>query len=493
MGNLIDQSGKRDLDTEFDYPQILNIKVYRELFRRTAIANKAVRIFPDECAATPPDLYEREKFPLTAWEKRWNEVSTRLKIPYYVHRWDIAQRLGRYGCLFIGLNDRRVLKAPVAGVAEDGSKIPRRGNAKPRDVNFLRPLAEDLCEVVRTEKDWRSPRHGQPTLYRLKLSPTSDDFGRGPFAAEIDPDDTVGEDQEPLVHWTRVVHAAENLESCEWRAMPVLEPISNLIWDCRKVLGSAAEMWYKGAFPGISFETHPGLSEFVDVDMDDLKDEIEAYQNGMQRFLRLVNMSAKSLAPQVADPSNHMNQLLRLIAAVIGVPLPIFMGAEAGKSDGGQNTTTWNRRLTLRNKNHVEAKLYRPLADRFMLLDVLPTVASYICDWKDLNTQTEKDRADVALKLTQALLQYVTSGAMNLVPPRQYFVQFLKFSDATAQAMIESAGGEAKIKSMLKELVKKEAGNTPGTKPGDPTRRTGAGGSRNGQARRRSTAVKRST
>lgn len=494
---LIDQDGKRDLDTECHYPQQLNIKVYRELFSRVAIANKAVRIFPDECSAVRPEIFQREKFPVTPWEKKLKQFEVKQDFFGNLHRWDVATRLGRWGGLLIGLNDGRAMKRPVAGISEAGLKIPRRGLAKPRDILYLRPLAEDHLEVVRTEKDPNSPRYKQPTMYRL-VTDSKTHAGGVTSPSDIMFDDDFDEEYDvteggPLVHWHRVVHSAENIESCPWRAMPILQPIANVIWDCRKVLGSSAEMFYKSAFFGISFETHPGLSEFVDVDMDELKDEIDAYQHGLQRFLRLVNMSAKPLASQVSSPKEHMLELYRLISAVIGVPLPILLGADQGKSDAGLNSATWNRKLTLRNQNYLEPRMIRPAIDRFMLMDALPLVDEYFCEWRDLNTQTEKDRADVALKLTQALLQYVTSGAMNLVPPRQYFVQFLKMTDEVAEEMIRSAGGEGKIKKMLKELVKKDAGNTPGTKPGDPSRRTGAGGSRNGQARRRKTAVKRSS
>jgi hypothetical protein len=489
---LIDQSGRRDLDKEFDYPETLDIRVYRQLFKRNGLANKVVRVYPDECAATKPRVYETEKPGETPWEKQVGALVTAQNLWAQLHKLDVLSGLGCYGGLLCGVSDGRPLSKPVAGVNDDGTKGDRRGMRKPRKLLFTVPLAEDQLRVVKVERDTGNPRFGQPKLYAATLDNSVN--GNGLSSPVFDPDD-FGSDlrkgEEVAVHWSRVVHVADGALSCRWKGTPRLEPVANYVWDARKVIGSAAEMFFKGGFPGLSIQTHPGVTEFLDVDLDQIRDEVDAYQNGLQRFLRLVNMDAKSLAVQVADPSKHLDWLVRLISAVIGVPMSILIGTEGGNPAAGVAVATFNRRLTLRLYDHVAVNVIRPFFDRMMLLDVLPTLDSYFVEWPDLQTQTEKDKADVGMKLTQALLQYVTSGAFYLVRPKAFFTLYLKFTDEEAESMVAAAGGEDAIISKLKEMVKKTAGNTPGTSGTNPTARTGAAGQRNGLARKRKSAVKR--
>lgn len=485
--NLLDQDGQRDLDKEFHYPVVLNMPVYRQLYFRNGIARKLVRVYPDECAAVKADIYETERDQQTPWERRFAEVRHRFRLDSMVHRVDVQSGIGSYGGLLVRTNDGRNLRQAPAGVNADGTKGTRR-STKRREVVFIRPLAQDHCKVAKVEKDDRNPRYGLPTEYEVDLDSLDPETGMKVSDVTGDLDDDTSAGNKVRVHWSRIVHVpSDGLEESEWYGTPRLMPVANTVWDLRKVLGSAAEMWFRGAFMGISFETTGTGAEYYDVDMDDLKDEIEAFQHGFQRFLRLVNMKANPLAPQIEDPTNHAKQLLNILAAVTGIPLPILMGSEVGKADGGQNITAWNRRLILRNHDHVEPYIWRPLIDRLTLLDVLPETRNPVfVTWRDLHTQTEKDRADVALKLTQALLQYVTSGAFNLVSPRQFFTNVLKFTDDVANAMITEAGGEKKLLAKLSSLVKADAGLTPGTSGTNPARRTNASGQRNATGRGRS-------
>lgn len=486
--NLIDQDGKRDLDREFKYPVVLNMQVYRQLYSRNAIARKIVRVYPDECAAIKPDIYETEKDIITPWERRFSFVRQKHRLDHMIHRIDVQSGLDSYGGLLIRTNDGRSLRQAPAGVNPDGTKGIRR-SPKPREIVFIRALAADHCKVAKVEKDDRNPRFGLPTEYEVDLDAIEPQSGLkvSDITGDFDDDEAIG--NKVRVHWSRIVHVpSDGLEESEWYGTPRLMPVANLIWDLRKVLGSAAEMWFRGAFMGLSFETTQGANEFYDVDMEGLKEEIDAFQNGFQRFLRLVNMTAKPLAPQIEDPSSHVKQLLNIIAAATGVPLPILLGSEVGKADGGQNMASWNRRLILRNYNHVEPYIWRPVIDRLVLLDVLPeTRTPVFVTWRDLHTQTEKDRADVALKLTQALLQYVSSGAYLVITPRQFFTNWLKFTDDVTNAMIAEAGGEKKILAALKGMMAMQnqpattatGGRTPGTTGTNPARRTGASGRRN--------------
>jgi hypothetical protein len=335
----------------------------------------------------------------------------------------------------------------------------------------LRTFPEYLVQIKEIEQDSNNPRYGQPKLYNVKMSDPKDLSESAPVAQAITDQD---------VHWTRVLHVADNRQSSEVFGRPRLKPVYNDILDIRKVKGGGAEMFWKGAFPGISFETYPELTDVAELDAESVKQEIEAYSNGLQRYMRLIGMTAKSLAPQVADPSNHLTALLQLICATIQVPLRVFMGSEAAHLASQQDSVAWNRRLRHRQDLYLTPMVLRPFIDRLMLLDILPTIDEYIIEWRDLNVLSETDRAKISLQKAQAILQYVTSGAFALVPPRLFLELVLEFSPAEAQTIIEEAGGEGAVIKTLKDFVSQEAGNTPSSTGTKPEQKTGATGRRNG-------------
>ena len=55
-----------------------------------------------------------------------------------------------------------------------------------------------------------------------------------------------------------------------------------------------------------------------------------------------------------------------------------------------------------------------------MLLGVLPEAEDYLIKWPDLNAPSDKDKADTANTLTEALAKYVAGGVDSLMGPKQY-------------------------------------------------------------------------
>jgi hypothetical protein len=470
LGGSLDTT-ERNIDTECGYPETdPSIDQYRSMYERVGIATRIINVYPSESWSVPPLVYQTEKPSKTAWERAWNRIAAKHAIFHYLERIDELSGIGRFGVMLIGTNDGNPLNQPVRGVNEKGQKVENTSK-KPRDLLYLRTFPEYLVQIKEIEQDSNNPRYGQPKLYNVKMSDPKDLSESAPVAQAITDQD---------VHWTRVLHVADNRQSSEVFGRPRLKPVYNDILDIRKVKGGGAEMFWKGAFPGISFETYPELTDVAELDAESVKQEIEAYSNGLQRYMRLIGMTAKSLAPQVADPSNHLTALLQLICATIQVPLRVFMGSEAAHLASQQDSVAWNRRLRHRQDLYLTPMVLRPFIDRLMLLDILPTIDEYIIEWRDLNVLSETDRAKISLQKAQAILQYVTSGAFALVPPRLFLELVLEFSPAEAQTIIEEAGGEGAVIKTLKDFVSQEAGNTPSSTGTKPEQKTGATGRRNG-------------
>jgi hypothetical protein len=471
QGGSLD-SATRNLDKECQWPEIdPTLEQYQKMYDRVSIARRVVQVHPEETWSVYPELYEVEDERVTAFERQWNAFVRQTNCWHYLHRVDEQSGIGQFGVLLIGLDDGLKLDQPAKGIDKNGKKVGK----SPKKVTFLRPFPQRLVKIKTYDTNVNSPRFTQPLMYNITLSDPNaepsdvDDETPTPGTSDVD------------VHWTRILHIADNRESSDTHGTPRLKSVYNDILDLRKVKGSSAEMFYKGGFPGLSFEALPEVAITGILDKESLKKEIAAYSAGLQRYMRLVGMTAKSLAPQVADPSNHLVGLLQLICAAIKVPLRVFMGSEAGHLASQQDSVTWNRRLQGRQSQYINPMIIDPFVRRLMLLDVLPEVDSYIIQWRDLNNLSDTDKAKVSLQKAQAILQYVTSNSAVMIPPYMFLTRVLMFSDKEAKAIIDAAGGEAKMVKTINGMQQLQSSKATSGK--NPAKSTGAGGRRNGLGR----------
>lgn len=448
---------------------------YRLMYDTEGVATRIINVYPQECWSVWPEVYETERNRNTRFERYLKEVLRAVPLWSHLARLDEISGIGYYGIGVLGIDDNRGLDQPVATMNEFGAvKKPNRDKPS-RKLLYMQTYSHDLVRIDTVEMNPANPRYGMPKTYKVKITDPSS------FNAETS---SYTVSQEITVHWHRVIHFADGCKSSSIYGTPRLQNLHNRVFDVRKILGSSGEMFYKGGFFGLSFETDPSLVDGLDVDMDSLKAEIEAYSNGLQRYMRLVGMSAKSLQSQVSDPQNHLLAQYAYIAATLSIPLPVFMGDTAGNLSSENNDKNWKRQVGRRRNQVVTPFLIDPTIQRLIDVDVLPepTVeGSWIAFWPDFTILNEADKATTALKVAQAILQYVTSGSSKLIRPKQFFVLVLRMSEAEADAIIEAAGGEDQILEALEELYQAGAGiNQDETTDTDPTAKTGKNGSKNG-------------
>jgi uncharacterized protein len=414
------------IDEECGYPKFITPIMYRYMYDRDDVARRVVDIYPDESWAVDPDVYETDDETVTTpFEAAWQELCDTHNVMQYLYRMDKLSGIGHYGALLLGIDDGMDLDQPVAGILEDGTLDPNFPKDFTRKLLYMRPFDEYLSFIHMYETDVTNRRYGLPKFYNLVfLDMTIDAAGA-----------SIGTRLNRRVHWTRVVHVADNLMSSLVFGTPRMQPVFNRLLDLRKIKGGSGEMYWKGAFPGISFEIDPRfVADDPDFDKDAFRREIENYANGLQRYLTTIGVSAKSLAPNISEnPDRHVKIQIEAIASHAGVPTRIFMGSEESRLASSQDKLTWNQRLGRRNRTFTEPSLIRNFADRLMLLRILPMTKKYFVGWGDLNTSTDEDKANLALKWTQALSQYVASGVIHLINPLDYMILILGLrpSDAT--------------------------------------------------------------
>lgn len=427
----------RDIDTECNHPKDIKLGDYFSMYERNDIAARVNDIWPQECWKRSPILFEDDNpLNITDFEKEFDDICASLRgdsrfrddrqegnpIWEALREVDIRSGIGHYGVILMGLDDKRGLDQEVPGFN------PKGFLKKKRNLTFLRVFDEREAEIKTVEEDPSSPRFGMPLEYALKLSKDSDT-------------------QTP-VHWHRVFHVAEGDGIC---APSRLESVYNRLLDLRKLLGGSAEMYWRGAFPGMTFETHPDAGGDIEIDETKMKRDIHSYMERLQRAMLLIGLTAKSHAPQVVDPTPQISAQLDAICIRINVPKRIFVGSERGELSSAQDADKFNIAVEGRRRNHVTTRLVVPFVDRMTHLGVLSTPKSYKLDWPSLNVMTDEQAASVAVKRTQAMQMYVTGGLRALIAPVDWGSRILGLPLAEAKEAFKNS--EVELKKFEQRLV----------------------------------------
>lgn len=421
--------GPRDIDAECGYPSWLTPDHYRAMYDREGVAKRVVHCEPEETWKMDPEIFEDEDPENeTEFEKAWIALEEELNLYHYLERIDALSGIGQFGILLIGLDDGLGLEQPVDGLDELG-KATCQNEYK---IIYLRPFTEEVVFVKIREIDPASPRYGQPVLYTVQFR---DYPNWGIQAGEI-----IARD----IHWTRVIHVADNRKMSEVFGVPRMQQVWNRLYDLRKTYSSSGEAFWKGGFPGMAFEINPELADQgVELDKDSIRKEFENYQNGLQRYLAVQGVTTKTLPPMVVDPNPHLEAHLKCIAISKSIPYRILFGSEEAKLAGGQDKDAWNGRLRKRQLRYVTPMIIRPFVDRLIAYGVLPEPEKYSVDWPDLDTPSDQDKAGVALTETQALQAYVSGGVDQMLPPDVFLVHILKKTVKEKDAMLAGMGMDA--------------------------------------------------
>lgn len=429
---------RRDVDVECGFPKNAEITAERlqYLFERDPIMARAVEIWPKECFQVQPEAYESEdENTKSPFDQAIIEMNRNLgsepgyyrddegsKIWEYIHRLDVECGIGHYGVALLGVDDGLELNQPLEF---------RASNIASRKLLYVRVFPESLAQIASRETDRRNPRFGQPTMYNITFDNLDDIAISGSGGMS-----TTG-----AVHWTRVVHVADNLmKGSEIIGAPRAKVILNNILSLQKLYGGSGEMYWKGAFPGLAISTHPQLGGDVMMNKQTTKEQIEQYMNGLQRYLLLMGLGATSLAPQVVDPTPQIDKQIEAICIKGGYPVPVFKGYEVGENAGSMNTEEWHARIKQRQQNHITPRVVCPFFNRLINIGVLPLPTSgYRVYWPDITSQSEKDRADIGSIKIATIANYLKSGIAQVLSAEDMLIKFVGMNETEARTAVAKA------------------------------------------------------
>lgn len=426
----------RNYDAQFGYPLQINKYMYQQMYDRDPVAHRVVQLYPVECWQQLPKIYDSDAPTDSDFEKQINRVFQMHNIWGMLRRIDILSGIGNFGILLMGVADGKPLNEPV------DMSTDAHGNRKKYKLQYVRAFPHAQVEIAQAESDRTNPRYGHPTMYRIQFQPHD--------IADVDGfvDLSVQD-----VHWTRIIHIADNREVSEIYGVPRLQRVFNSLLDLQKVFGSSGEMFYKGAYPGFVVEASDNLLNTVQLDSESIRKEVELYENNLQRWMALKNAHVNPLSSSYADPTGHIEVCFNRIAIANACPVRILLGSERGELASSQDAVIWKKRLMERQISYLTPFVVRPVVQyliRYGMVD-MPYNKDFHVEWPDLSTDTQAEVYEIRAKQLEFISSYKSNGINEFMCPTDYFVKFCDMTEAEVKTMLKNA------EDYNREQVDKEA------------------------------------
>jgi len=420
--------GERNTWMSCGYPSGVSDEEMELRYERVGFAQTIVDVYPQECWAKPPVVYETEAKAVTEFEGKWDAMMEDEELQLLTGLKDVDRLAGRgkHAVLLLGFDGGANYEADATGKASR--------------LLYVRAFHPKRVQVAEKDNNPASPRYGKPTIYALSKN-MSDDH------------DTI------RVHWTRVVHVADCTDDIDWIGKHRLHRVFNYLLDIEKVVGGGAEMFWKGGFPGMGLsmdrEMNPDQTQ-----IDRMDQQVKDYFNGLTRALRLRGVTPTQFDTQVAEPTAHLNMLLGMVSVTTRIPVRVLMGSTMDVAAGDQDTNAWLTRIEDRRVNFCQPKVLIPFVRRCQGAGVLPPLEKLKITWPTLKTKNDKDDADIGRVRTDALARYASTPGMEIVMSvYHYLTVILRLSDTDANEIIAEAaapygGTEEGLRKALTDMKK---------------------------------------
>ena len=409
----------------FGYPECITKYEYQKMYDRNPVAHRVVELYPAECWQQLPKIYDSDAPAKSSFEIQIDELFHKHNIWSMLRRVDVLSGIGNFGILLMGVGDGKSLREPV-----DLSPLPN-GERRKYKLQYIRAFPHSQVTISASETNKMSRRYGHPEYYRIQFQPND-------FITDIEGNIDLSEQD---VHWTRVIHVADNREVSEIYGIPRLQLVYNALLDLEKVFGSSGEMFWKGAYPGFVVEATDNQLGTVQIDSESIRHEIEKYENNLQRWMALKNAHVNPLSSSYSDPSNHIKTCLDQIALAIGCPMRILLGSERGELASSQDGVLWRKRLMERQGSYITPFIIRPVVQYLIncgMVDV-PYDRDFHVEWPDLSTETEAEIFNIRSQKLAFMSQYKADGLSDFMSKRDFLIKFCDFTDAECDTMLENA------------------------------------------------------
>lgn len=394
-------SGDRNIYEQCGWKKTLDFTDYKYIFDRNGIGFRIVDAMPRASWAETPSVKGSDEL-VNAWERLVNFSDRGLM--HYLYRADSMSGVGKYGVLFLGMDDG----ADPSESVSNASKLL-----------FARPYFSEDANITRWETDATNPRYGLPTEYSLKPKANNSEA----FLT---------------AHHSRVLHLAEGSLSSDVYGVPRLQRVMNRLYDMRKILGGSAEGFWRTGFPGLGLSLDKEVS-LTEQQKEDMNDEAEDFVHGLTRLLRLQGVDIQELSASPSDPTAHMEIQLACISIATGIPIRILKGSERGELASTQDYRQWQDRIEERRVLYLNPVVMKPLVRKLMSAGLLPEEDDFEIEWTTPE-ESDRERARIAREWSSALGAYSAEGsdAREVIPPKQYLTEVWKIPEERAQEITDA-------------------------------------------------------
>jgi hypothetical protein len=443
----------RDIYETFDWKKRPSVTEYYAMYRSHPFAGPIVdrpAFTTWRDAPTPVDDPDTE----TDFEADVAKLFREFDLPSRFERVDRLAGIGRFGLtVFIttdalddnGVVDEDRLAEPIE---------PPQFSADGLDnVVQIKQFSEVSVDGISwgTEEHAGEGRWGLPIQYDIDFSPEGD---------------TDGSDSDSVwtIHHSRTVAvpATRRLDH-DFFAPPRLESVFNILRDILKVMGSVAEMAYRGADKGLAISHDP---EKVDVTSEQFweqhDEEITEWFQGLKPVFETTG-EVQELGGQIGDVSNIFDPQLSALATDTGIPKRVFEGDPAGAlASASEDTQAYFGLIGERRTEYADPLIATSHVMWFVNNGLIssPKNDAFSWEWQPLRVLSETEQAELAdLRIRAGRL----SGSMTVDEAREELgldpigEPFGSMLLAEYQAMVGAGGGggtpTANVVSALQDAV----------------------------------------
>ena len=370
----LQMNGTRDLYNTFGWKKAPQHQDFVDKYRRQDITKRVIDAPVNALWSDPPTITGDEVF-----QKSWNDLLAKTAIFYNLQRLDKLAGLGQFAVMVIGLSGGGKLDTPA---------IKKEGQT----ILYLQPYPEGSVEIESYDEDDRSIRFGLPVMYTI--NPGEWDISSGKMVKKA------ASRKSFKVHWSRVLHVAENALESDVYGYSRLEPIYNVLDDILKVSGGSAEMFWLAGNRGMHVNVDKDV-ELEKADAENLAAEIDEYSNNLRRVIRTRGVAVNSLGSEISDPRGTFDVQLSLLASCTGIPKRVLAGSEAGQLASQQDRANWAQRVAERITEYGQPIVLIPLIRRLIDLGVLSTPTTMTIEWPDAFKMNPLERAQTSAQMAR--------------------------------------------------------------------------------------------
>jgi hypothetical protein len=393
--------GNRDTYEVLGYPQTVGYDELFSMYDREGLAKRIVDAISDETWREHPILIEGDN--KTVDEQ---DAPSDIQIAFA----KLAERLDLFSAFndadaYCGISRFALIVLGLPGKWEDPAKYGSNiSYVSVHDEGSAKILDGDL------EANIESPRYGLPNFYSVKV------------------DDQLGSYKR--IHWSRVLHIKEGRSKSRVYGVPRLKAMYNRLLDLEKVVGGGSEAFWLQIHRGMALSAKDGMTlPARDTDAyKDMQDEIQEYEHGIRRILRLAGMEVTDLGGRPVDSAGQYNVVVSYLAGSSRTPQRILLGSEAGHLASSQDEYNYANFIVSRQQSFAEPKILRAFLKMCNDLGVLEVPDKYTVYWPSLFQLTDQEKANVASTVAGAIATITGGAPETMLDAEEFGKRWLDYS-----------------------------------------------------------------